>query len=623
MIKNIIIVITITFSFYASSTASGEHANWKTPPPPPASPSPPPPPPPPPVSGEDFDRGWPTPTASQREQIASDRTTAEATAENHEASTEALEAGQEKANAALAEDGGGADGGDTGGGMNPGNLMMGAGIAKTLSSLAFDAEDAQKINGGIDIVSGGLLIKATCPPPTNWMMCIYGVSSVLNGANSLRQSRKSRKYADELTGGDGTGTGTTTGPNPPPTCSDGSTCPANGICPDGNSCTPVCSDGMIWNGSVCTPTEGPPTCSDGSTCPANGICPDGNSCTPVCSDDMIWNGSVCTPIEDPPVLCLDGSTCPANGICPDGNSCTPVCSDDMIWNGSVCTPIEDPPVLCLDGSTCPANGICPDGNSCTPICSDGSTCPANGICPDGTTCRRTGTTTSDDSGPLTCDEDPNQAKCEPKVQIIIDTCLELIGEPCTKVTQEACQQLSPHCQLGPNDNFLFFDPEGNSIPPGTSIDGLGKGFGMTPAEIDQGKNQIKDAQNKAVKKMGNLSKSKSGKLKKHRAFSPANEDLALSADSANENFKPSLSSGGGGASSNNRGKRRKRGANSFSRQLQSLLDKKKGHRAEVKKHGYKPTKLGNQNIGTTHDNIFDMMSRGYQTQENSLNIPER
>ena len=518
MIKNIIIVITITFSFYASSFPAGT-------PIPPSSPA---------TDAEVNARllderinerlnSTPADRRAANAAVRSGRVkllddaTATADTFRTSASEGVVEQGTQRARD-ISEDGGGADGGDTGGGMNPSNLMMGAGIAKTLSSLAFDAEDAQKINGGIDIVTGGLLIKATCPPPTNWMMCIYGVSSVLNGANSLRQSRKSNKAARGLTGGnDDDGTG---GDD------------------DGGTRTGGDDDSGTRTGG------------------------DDDSGTRTGGDD-------------------DSGTRTGG----DDDSGTRTGGDDD------------------SGTRTGGDG---DGGTRTGGDDDGGT--------------RTGG--DDDSGPLTCDEDPNQAKCEPDDEDLdTDPCLGLIGNTCENITQETCQQLSPHCQLGPDDNFLFFDHNRNPIPPDTSLDDLGKGFGMTPEEIDQGKNQIKDAQNKAVKKMGNLSKSKGGKLKKHRAFSPANEDLALSADSANENFKPSLSSGGG-ASSNNRGKRRKRGANSFSRQLQSLLDKKKGHQAEVKKHGYKPTKLGNQNIGTTHDNIFDMMSRGYQTQENSLNVQQ-
>ena len=121
--------------------------------------------------------------------------------------------------------------------------------------------------------------------------------------------------------------------------------------------------------------------------------------------------------------------------------------------------------------------------------------------------------------------------------------------------------------------------------------------------------------------MGDGSGSQGGESKSHGALSSSNDDESLSATSSEE-FKPSLSNGGGSSTGNsNAGNRRGANSPNFSRQLQSLLDQQKNnHRSSVKKHGYKPTKLGNQPIGTSHDNIFDMMSRGYQERENSLNV---
>ena len=353
---------------------------------------------------------------------------------------------------------------------------------------------------------------------------------------------------------------------------DGSACPGNGVCSNGLICGDTSTPGGV--------------CSDGSACPDSGTCPDGSSC--------VANPSVCS----------DGSACPASGICPtDGSSCRPNPGNPD----------------CPDGSACPASGICPtDGSSCrpnpgNPDCPDGSSCPTNGICSDGSIC-------GNPNGEVSCEDNQNQVKCrigngnpggnEP------DPCIAILGRTCKEEIREGC--LPPQCRItSPDGNPVFYDPNGNPITHNNLVD-IGTQLGLTREEIQNMEDEIQNIQQNARNQMGGGGGSQGG-LKSHGALSSSNGNEALSATSSEE-FKPSLSNGGG-SSSNSGNTKGRAGANSpnFSRQLQSLLDQQKNHQSSVKKHGYKPTKLGNQPIGTSHDNIFDMISRGYQAREDSLN----
>ena len=448
------------------------------------------------------------------------------------------------------------------------NFMIGAGLAKNLASLAFKAETAQKVTGAIDIAVGGKLIPSSCPPPhtpTKVLKCLYGISSVANGLASLKSSKKSKKTKEALGGANQAG-GTTAG-------GDSTTCSPltdencsvrfcdrypNSCCPDGSLAT---ANGCPGGGDP-DPDPDPPnpnpngTCQDGPTCPQSGTCPNGETCTPSCPN---------------------GSTCPTSGTCPNGMTCT---------RGGTCQ----------DGPTCPQSGTCSNGMTCTPSCPDGPSCPASRYCPNGLTCS------------------PGSGDIDEEEESIDDPCIEIHGRSCNEIIRENCQQLE-QCRLDPNGDPEIILPNGDPIE--VTLPDLGPQLGLTPKELKDTMNEIKDIQAKAMSQMGAAGGSKGG-LKKLGGFSSTDDDLT-NADS-NGNFEPSLSNGGGGAFSNNRNKRGKRNSSNLARELQSLMNKKKGYKDSVKKHGYKPKRLGNQPIGTSHDNIFDMMSRGYQNRENSLDI---
>ncbi len=440
---------------------------------------------------------------------------------------------------------------DQAGGFNSTNFMIGAGIARNLASFAFDAETAQKVTGAIDIATGGVLIPTNCPPPHTpgrLLKCVYGVSAIANGAASIRSSRKSKDAGKSL-GGDGTPAGSTSAGTDIPPCN-----PVTNT-----NCTRIhCSQHPLL--SICPPLS-PHICSDGTPCPASGICPNGYACTP----------------NPNPSICPNGYSCPVNGICPDGVT---ICGNPTTQNG--CPP---------DGTPCPANGQCPDGSTCNP---------------------------PDPNRNVSCDENPNQLKCNLPDTTNDDPCLEMLGTSCDDLIVEECLQL-PYCRIVPPDNTpSFLDLNGNPIPPG-DLNDVARHLGLNPDEIQDIKDEIdRIHQNAANQAGGGGASSKSGGLNGHGASSSTDGTEALSTD----NFEPSLSNGGGGSQSSRRNKDGQGGANSpdLSRQLQSLLNKNKNYRSAVKKHGYTPKKLGNQPIGTSHDNIFDMMSRGYQTRENSLSV---
>ena len=492
-------------------------------------------------------------------------------------------------------------------GLNPTNVIMGAGAVKGLASLALDAEDAQKLNGLIDVGTGIYLTTTSCTAPNiNWFQCIYGASAIANGYSSFKASKKSKKAGEALGGDRGGATAGGDGPdcnpldtnclriycnshpNLCPTCSNGSLCPNLNCseCPSDSTCSPACTGGQVCQNGTCTdPSDNTcsPACTGGQVC-QNGTCtdPSDNTCSPACTGGQVCQNGTCTD--------------------PSDNTCSPACTGGQVCQNGTCT---DPSNnnTCPDGSTCPASGVCLDSSTCTPDCPEGKTW-------NGSECAST--------GEVSCEEDNTQPKCDLGDDDDEDPCIPLTGQSCDDTIKEACTQMEPQCRITPPDNIpMFYDPEGNPIQHGSPYN-LGLQLGMTPDEIEQAQKEIEAAQKKAMNQLGASSGGSKRKLK-GGGFSPAGSDSALSADSSTEAFKPSLTNGGGGSHSNNRNARKRRGS-AFSRQLQSLMDKnKKGHRASVKKHGYKPTKLGNQPIGTAHDNIFDMMSRGYQSRENSLN----
>ncbi|MDE0151836.1 MAG: hypothetical protein OXK80_05005 [Bdellovibrionales bacterium] len=479
--------------------------------------------------------------------------------------------------------------GSTGDGMT--NFMITSAIARNLATLAFDAETAQKVTGMIDITTGGILIPKSCPPPHTpgrVLKCIYGISAVANGAASMKSSKKSKDAAEDLggTATAGNTTGGDEGPCNPFTdpqcrlihcqesphsplcqCPDGSACPANGICPDGSTCGPsttTCSNNSdCSNGQVCS--NG--TCINTNTCSNNSDCSNGQ----VCSNGTCINTNTCSNNSD----CSNGQVC-SNGTCINTNTCSndSDCSNEQICSNGTCT---NPTNTCSNDSDCSNEQIC-----------------SNGTC------------TNPDTR---IDQDPDDN----------DLCIELTGNDCDTAIRNACLQANPHCKIDPsNGNPVFYDPDGNPITHG-NLEDLARQLGVNPDEMEGIKDELQQTHKNASNQVGAGSGSTSGS--KNSGIPLLADDDTGESSLSGENFEPSLSNGGGSsANKGNSGGKRGASAPGFSRQLQSLLDQqKKNHQSSVKKHGYKPAKLGNQPIGTAHDNIFDMVSRGYQEREDSLN----
>jgi hypothetical protein len=215
-------------------------------------------------------------------------------------------------------------------------------------------------------------------------------------------------------------------PIPPPPakqCPDGSTVPADQVCPPAQTGpkTKTCPDGTtVAAGSACpttgtgssptpgtgpspTPETGPSptpetTCPSGQTKDTNGTCVTPETTCPS-GQTKDTNGTCVTPettcpsgqTKDSGGTCVtQQTTCPDGTYVTSGETCPSVdCPDgSTVPNGQTCKPVS-----CADGSTvpngqtCPAKS-CPDGSSvpngqtCAPkSCPDGSTVPNGGTCP--------------------------------------------------------------------------------------------------------------------------------------------------------------------------------------------------------------------------------------------------
>ncbi|BBX36510.1 putative transmembrane protein [Mycolicibacterium mageritense DSM 44476 = CIP 104973] len=236
-------------------------------------------------------------------------------------------------------------------------------------------------------------------------------------------------------------------PNPPPPpkqCPDGSTVPADQVCPPpvtGPNVT-QCPDGTSVPAGAACPATGPVTTppTAGKTCPegqspdSSGTCQcpsgtvkDGDRCVTPCPEGQTRNpdgncecpsgtvkeGEQCVKpcatgeTRNPDGTCKaqpcpDGQTRKSDGTCPTGTPCpdgTTVYGDDTcpvvpcpdgtsVPNGQTC-----PPVKCADGSSVPNGQTCPpvscadgssvpNGQTCPPVqCADGSSVPNGQTCP--------------------------------------------------------------------------------------------------------------------------------------------------------------------------------------------------------------------------------------------------
>ena len=217
-------------------------------------------------------------------------------------------------------------------------------------------------------------------------------------------------------------------PNPPPPpkqCPDGTTVPADQVCPPSPTGpqTKQCPDGTTVPAGTACPGPTPPQtkeCPDGSTIPADQTCPTGPPSTQCPDGTTVAPGETCpTPTTCPDGMTVaPGETCPTPTTCPDGMTVAP---------GETCPA----PTQCPDGSTvpagqtCPTTGPtpCPDGTTVAP----GETCPTPTTCPDGSTAPPGGTCPS----PLILPPPPPTTK----------TCI-FQGEPITVRIDQPCPKLN-------------------------------------------------------------------------------------------------------------------------------------------------------------------------------------
>ena len=189
-----------------------------------------------------------------------------------------------------------------------------------------------------------------------------------------------------------------------------------------------CDSGCILEDGQCCDTGDGGWCGAGTSCQAEGCCPDGEDCSgpaTSCGEENVFCGDKCMPkgaecCSGENYFCGSGTTCTEDGLCSEGSD-SPSCGEVEESCGSGCIPFGQ---VCCETYHCPAAYSCGDadfecavsrtgedepamcrgdfescGNSCMPkgrTCCDGFFCGVGEMCADNRKCEVTGEGNRDD-----------------------------------------------------------------------------------------------------------------------------------------------------------------------------------------------------------------------------------
>ena len=431
----------------------------------------------------------------------------------------------------------------------------------------------QKIFGGVSLGGGIGMVTTHCPPHPNpahsmWR-CIVGGNNILGGSKQIMQSENTRDVADSLGGKSGSGIGDRCPPQKE-ICEQreyrSSLC-MRGLCDADWSDwampeAPLCCDTEYSLGTDCTDEAKARICSVNPDLPGCELCENNPS---------IEDCDVCE--KEPPPSPLPEKC--ANREPPSG---TPSCEHDTEKY------LEGKP----DCSK-PANK---NKAQCKCYCD---------LYPDDLEC----------IGDLECkhvlDLDPNSPDYE-RLCGIFDKCMEDPSSPeCIVDVCEGNCKISTDSTGNPVITVPGYTPFrfGSGDNP---IDVISDGLGLSAAEKARFKNDVarfnSQAQNRAGRALKSLGLgSGSSGTGGSSSSSGSSSDLS-DGDGSEFGGSPELSSGSGSSSRRGRSKSKASG----NRYLQALNKKAKGGLPE----NFRTKRLGKDQIGSAHENIFQMISKSYK-----------
>ena len=469
-------------------------------------------------------------------------------------------------------------------------FLGGATLAKGVAGLLLEAEAAQKVGGAIDIAIGSKLIKANCfSTPVGAALCAQGIFQVASGIEQLKKAKETEKKRKDLGGGETTGEGEQIADeddssNPCfsrpfnraaccPQHSDYPCCrnPDQPFCGNADPSQNSCDERPFSREPCCSQNSHYPCCHN----PSLSFCGDTSSSREACLARPFSRSPCCDRYPD--YVCCDN---PEHPDC-RGNSFSREICDERPFDANACCSVYPTYKCCRDSSQPSCVQAQSDIDCRDPENARHSRC----LLPDDQA------TNSDDQEFFSfCEENPDSSTCTDIVEELNDLC-ETYPTSCPPLSRSEPIVLA----------------NGKTVEPPFDSESF-REAGLSDGEINQAKNQLNNFRKNQIRKnlpeiMDELSEA-------------MGDDLTAGLGN------PTLTSGGSGGGSSRRGRFGRGKNNDISRSLSSLMNRYNKSKKKSKSPSVQTQSLGESPLGSAQENIFEMMSKGYASQDSKHQLSQ-